>query len=186
MKRPTFATFAVAGAIVATLTACTTSSSTPSTAAGGTAGGATGGSAGTTSGAAGATSGSQAGRSAPAAGSAATPTVAPAVCKQRYDTWQQGPGKGLVVTLSNVGSASVVADAQALSTALKNAQPALERAAQHPMPVCADPKGYWMTLLMHVNAAAGSKEAASRTAAMRGVPTVTRALLAELKHTETS
>jgi len=177
-------TFAVAGAIIATLTACTTSSS-PSSTAGNTAGNTAGGAAGATSGAAGAASGSQTGHSTPAAGSAGTPTstVAPAVCKQRYDTWQQGPGKGLVVTLSSVGSASVIADAQALSTALKKAQPALARAAQHPLPACADPKGYWLALLMHVNAAAGSKGSASRTAAMRGVPTVTRGLLAELKHT---
>jgi hypothetical protein len=164
-------TFAVAGVIVATLSACTNSSS-PSSAAGATAG------------AVGAASGSQTGRSAPPAAQAATPAVAPAACKQRYDTWRQGPGKGLVGTLSNVGSATVVADAQALTIALKKAQPALARAAQHPMPTCADPRGYWVALLMHVNAAAGSNGPASRTAAMKGVPAVTHALLAELKHTE--
>lgn len=160
-------TFAVAGAIVATLTACTTSSSPSSTAAA-------------------ASSGSQTGHSAPAAGSAVTPSVAPAVCKQRYDSWQRGPGKGLVGTLSDVGSASVVADPHALTTALEKAQSALAVAAQHPMPACADPQGYWIALLMHVNAAAGSKDPASQTAAMRGVPAVTRGLLAELNHTEAS
>jgi hypothetical protein len=50
------------------------------------------------------------------------------------------------------------------------------------MPACADPEGYWPVLLMHVNAAAASTaSAATVTAAMKGVPKLTRELNTELK-----
>jgi hypothetical protein len=66
---------------------------------------------------------------------------------------------------------------------LKKTRPALTRAARYPMPACADPKGYWAALLMHVNAAAASTAStATLTAAMKGVPTLARELNAELQH----
>jgi hypothetical protein len=55
------------------------------------------------------------------------------------------------------------------------------------MPACADPKGFWTALLMHVNAAASTKSSGSGTAsitlALKGVPTIERELSGELKNT---
>jgi hypothetical protein len=50
------------------------------------------------------------------------------------------------------------------------------------MPACADPKGYWAVLLMHVNAAAtGPGSGSSFRTAMNGVPMLTQELVTELK-----
>jgi hypothetical protein len=69
-----------------------------------------------------------------------------------------------------------------LTVALEKARPAVARAARHPIPACADPRGYWDVLLMHVNAAATSKGAASTArAAMKGVREIDHELRAELK-----
>jgi hypothetical protein len=155
--------FVAASAAVAGLTACTSSapSATPASSPAATS--------------------SQSGPSSPAV----TMPAVPARCKQAYDTWQQGEGKGLVAALSAVGSAGQAGDIQVLRSVLKKTKPALTRAARYPMPTCADPKGYWPVLLMHVNAAAASSgSAATLTAAMKGVPTLTRELNAELRRTE--
>jgi hypothetical protein len=72
-----------------------------------------------------------------------------------------------------------------LTAVLKKAEPAVARAARYPMPACADPKGYWEPLLMHINAAAASTgSASSLRAAMKGVPMITRELVAELNRTD--
>ena len=69
-----------------------------------------------------------------------------------------------------------------LTTTLKKARPAVVRAARYPVPACADPRGYWNVLLMHVNAAVGStRSASSARAAMKGVPAIEKQLTAELK-----
>ncbi len=117
-----------------------------------------------------------------AATPAATHPVSAAQCRQQYGTWQQGPGKGLIATLGTIGAAGAAGDTGALRVALRNAGPALTRAASHPLPACADPKGYWTVLLMHVSAAAGTKSAAALTMAMNGVPVLIRELTAELQH----
>lgn len=114
----------------------------------------------------------------------ATHSVVAVNCKQQYDTWKNGPGKGVVARLSAVSSAETAGDVQALTAALKNAEPALARAARHPLPGCADPKGYWEVLLMHINAATGTRSASSLRAAMTGVPKITRELIAELNHAD--
>lgn len=124
----------------------------------------------------------------PSAATASTPapthSATLADCRQQYNTWQQGPGKGLVATLSAVGSAAKAGDSHALTTELKAARPVVARAAKYPVPSCADPKGYWTVLLMHVNAAAASTgSASSLQAAINGVPTITNALTAELQRT---
>lgn len=122
---------------------------------------------------------------APAGSPTVTHTVGLVSCKQQYDAWKQGSGNGLVSTLSAVGSADKSGNAQLLTTALKRAEPAVARAARYPMPACADPKGYWEVLLMHVNAATASTgSASSLKAAMDGVPTITRDLLTELKRVD--
>ena len=64
-------------------------------------------------------------------------------------------------------------DPHVLKAALKKARPAVASAARHPMPGCADPRGYWYVLLMHVNAAAAKGSSASSIrAAMQGVPQI--------------
>ena len=105
-------------------------------------------------------------------------------CKQQYDTWKNGPGKGLVAQLSAVSSAETAGNVQTLTAALKNAEPALARATRHPLPGCADPKGYWEVLLMHINAAAGTRSASTLRAAMTGVPKITHELIAELNRAD--
>ena len=52
------------------------------------------------------------------------------------------------------------------------------------MPACADPRGYWIVLLMHMNAIADSKgSVSSKQAALKGVPKIEQELTAELKAT---
>ncbi len=115
---------------------------------------------------------------------AATISIAPAMCRQQYDAWKQGTGKGLIAALSAVGSAGQAGDIHMLRAVLKRTKPALTRAARYPMPTCADPKGYWPALLMHVNAAASTGSVATIMTALKGVPTLTRELKTELKRTE--
>jgi hypothetical protein len=105
-------------------------------------------------------------------------------CRQQYSAWANGQGKGLIAALSAVSSAATAGETHVLTVALKNAKPAVARAAQHPMPTCADPKGYWSVLLMHVNAAASGKGSPrSVRAAMKGVPEIEHQLTAELNRT---
>jgi hypothetical protein len=110
--------------------------------------------------------------------------IAPVSCSQQYRTWTHGEGKGLMGALNAVTSAATAGDAQVLSAALKQARPAVARAGQSPIPACADPRGYWNALLMHVNAAvAGTGSASSARAAMQDVPKIHHKLLAEVQQT---
>ena len=119
----------------------------------------------------------------PAAASASHGSVrVPVSCSQQYNTWEQGHGKGLIATLNAVSSAETAGDAQVLMTTLNTSRPAIATAARHPVPACADPRGYWDVLLMHVSAAAATKSSASSVqAAMQGVPELEHQLTAELK-----
>jgi hypothetical protein len=122
----------------------------------------------------------------PAQRAASQPATAsapvPAKCRAQYGSWLQGPGKGLVAALSAVGVADAAGNTQQVRAALDNARPAVARAARYPMPACADPGGYWMVLLMHVNAAAtGTGSPSGVRTAMNGVPDITQELMAELK-----
>jgi len=86
--------------------------------------------------------------------------------------------------LNSVTSAATAGDKQALTAALTQARPAVARAAQHPIPACADPRGYWSVLLMHVNAAVSSNGGASSVhAAMQDVPKIHHSLVAEVRQT---
>jgi hypothetical protein len=108
--------------------------------------------------------------------------VAPVSCKQQYVAWERGHGKKLIAALNAVSSAGAAGDAHVLTTALKKAKSAVARAPRHPMPACADPRGYLSVLLMHVNAAAASGSSASSVrAAMAGVPKIEHELTAELR-----
>ena len=118
-----------------------------------------------------------------------TVTQAPVLvnCPKEYETWKQGPAGKLTSTLKAVDAANTSGDTSTLATMLRQAGPAVDKAARHPIPACADPKGYWTALMMHVNAAvasAGSASgAASTTLALKGVPELERELNAELKTT---
>jgi hypothetical protein len=71
-----------------------------------------------------------------------------------------------------------------LTIALKRTRPAVARATHHPVPACADPKGYWDVLLMHVTAAAASTgSSSSARAAMKDVPKIEHQLVGEVKST---
>ena len=124
---------------------------------------------------------------------AAAPAAAPAShrnppvpvsCSKQYDSWQHGPGKGLIAALHAVSTADTAGGTHVLTAALQKARPAVARAARHPVPACADPMGYWDVLLMHLSAAtAGGSSASSARAAMTGVPKIEHELAAELRHT---
>ena len=126
-------------------------------------------------------------------GHGASPTAAPTnhasvrvpvSCSKQYSTWKLGPGKGLTAALDAVSSAETAGNAQALTSKLKETRSAVSWAAHHPVPACADPRGYWDVLLMHVTAAAASTHsAASMRAAMKNVPEVEHQLTAELRQT---
>ncbi len=108
----------------------------------------------------------------------------PVSCGEQYSAWAHGHGKGLVATVAAVSSAATAGDSHALKAALKKARRAVALAARHPMPGCADPRGYWYVLLMHVNAAAAKgNPVSSRRAALHGLPHIEHQLTAELKQT---
>jgi hypothetical protein len=119
--------------------------------------------------------------------SAATPSAAPVNCPQAYAAWRHGHAKKFVSAIDAVDSASRTQDAAELSAALKKARSAVAKAARYPMPACADPRGYWTALLMHVNAAAGTGHSPSGRAsialALKGIATLQHELGAELKRT---
>jgi hypothetical protein len=108
----------------------------------------------------------------------------PVSCGEQYHAWAHRHGKGLVAKLDAVSSAAMAGNPHALGAALQRARPAVASAARHPMPGCADPRGYWNVLLMHVNAAAAKHSSASTVrAAMQGVPQIQHQLTTELKQT---
>ncbi len=120
------------------------------------------------------------------AGPAVAPGAAPVPvsCGQQYRAWEHGPGAGVVAALRTVSAASTAGNTKVLTDALQKTKPAVARGARYPVPACADPRGYWSVLLMHVNAAVASKGSASTVrAAMQGVPGIEKELTAELQAT---
>ncbi|HET7355113.1 MAG TPA: hypothetical protein VFJ09_00385 [Nocardioidaceae bacterium] len=116
----------------------------------------------------------------------ATPAAhrTPISCSEQYRTWTHGAGKGVMHALAAVTSATTGSDAHALAAALKKARPKVARAAEQPIPACADPRGYWSVLLMHVNpAVAGDGSSSSVRAALRDVPKIHHQLLSEVRQT---
>lgn len=108
--------------------------------------------------------------------------IAPVSCSQQYRTWNDNEGKGLMSALDAVTSAATARHGHVLTAALKQARPAVSKGARHPIPACADPRGYWNVLLMHLNAAvAGKASASSVRAAMQDVPKIHRQLVLEVK-----
>jgi ABC-type phosphate/phosphonate transport system substrate-binding protein len=120
------------------------------------------------------------------AGHAAAPGNAPVPvsCSQQYRTWEQGKGTGLIDALQAVSVATTAGNAKVLAVTLKKARPAVARAARYPVPACADPRGYWSVLLMHVNAAVASTgSVSSARTALKGVPEIEKELTAEIQAT---
>jgi hypothetical protein len=122
-----------------------------------------------------------------APGDKASSPVVPVSCSRQYNAWSHHQGRGLMAALRAVSSAQTTGSTHVLLAALRKAEPAVTRAARHPIPACADPRGYWAVLLMHVNAAVGSTHSASGVrAAMKDVPQIQHKLAAELKQTARS
>ena len=87
-----------------------------------------------------------------------------------------------MAALGAVSTAGTAGDAPGLTAALQKARPVVAQAARHPIPACADPRGYWDVLLMHVTAAAATKDSTSSVqAAIKDVPGIEHQLTAELK-----
>ena len=125
---------------------------------------------------------------APAAAPASQGTTSaartPVSCSQQYHTWKHGQGQGLIAAVHAVSVAGTAGDPQALTVALKKAGPVVAKATHYPIPACADPRGYWDVLLMHVNAAVDSRHSpSSARAAMKGVSKIEHELTAEVKST---
>ena len=119
---------------------------------------------------------------APASHGTAPATGTPVSCSHQYHSWTHGQGKKLIAALHAVSAAGTARDPQTLKAALKKARPTVVKAAHHPIPACADPRGYWPVLLMHVNAAVGGKSSASSLqAAMKDVPEIEHSLAVEVR-----
>jgi hypothetical protein len=122
-----------------------------------------------------------------AAASSRPPAATAASCSRQFRTWRDSRGKGLLAAFHAVSMAGRSPGTHRLTVALKRARPAVARATQHPVPACADPRGYWSVLLMHVNAAVTSKASpASVRAAMQGVPVIEHRLMLELRQNSSS
>lgn len=106
----------------------------------------------------------------------------PVGCADQYRGWVRGEGKGVMTALDTVAAAARGSDGRALKHALTQARPAVVRGTAHPIPACADPRGYWDVLLMHVNAAvSGQASGAGLRAALQDVPKIHRQLVIEVK-----
>lgn len=137
------------------------------------------------------TSGTSAAQSGTSASPSSTATahhgVAAIACPKSYGAWKNGPGKEVIAAVNAVVTVSSGGDLQAQEAALRKAAPAVDAAGSHPIPACADPKGYWDALMLHVNAAAESLKSATGTTslklALKDVPQLERDLKAEVKLT---
>lgn len=124
-----------------------------------------------------------------------TPSAAPAhhagavtvpiSCNRQYRDWTHAEGKGVMHALAAVTHDAAGKRARRhLIHDLTQVRRAVATASRHPIPACADPRGYWDVLLMHVNAAvsAGGSPADAR-AAMQDVAYLHRRLLSEIART---
>lgn len=116
---------------------------------------------------------------------------APVSCSRQYRDWTHTDGKGVMHALAAVTRDASITHAHqrgngthALGHDLARFRRAVADAARHPIPACADPRGYWDVLLMHVNAAAaGANSASSVRAAMHDVPNLHHHLVVEVART---
>ena len=134
------------------------------------------------------TSATQSGASASPASTTTTSHGAVSIaCPKSYGVWKSGPAKEVIAAVNAVVTASSSGDMQDQEAALRTAAPTIDVAASHPIPACADPKGYWDALMLHVNAAAESLKSATGTKslelALKDVPQLDREFKAEVKRT---
>jgi hypothetical protein len=108
-------------------------------------------------------------------------------CPQRYAAWENGPANKIITAVHAVVTSSTGRNIRVQEAALKNAVSTVDSAAKYPIPECADPKGYWNALLMHVNAAAESFQSAGTSSSVKvaliAAPQLERDLGTELKQT---
>jgi hypothetical protein len=127
----------------------------------------------------------------PATAAASAPRAA---CHAQYEAWKHGParaaGKALVTQLRAVQAAASAQDIPRLRAALKRVGSAAAASASHPMPLCADPHGYWPAILTRLRSAADNAGSAQGLSAvllailpLREVPALESKLSAELKQT---
>jgi hypothetical protein len=123
-------------------------------------------------------------------GSAASP---PRSCLQQYRSWNVGPahaaGENLVAALNGVEAANAALDNSTTNTALKRAGTAASTLARYPIPKCADPKGYWRSVLVQIQTAAHSSSTSGQGAlvsaavVLHNMPALDLKLADELKQT---
>jgi hypothetical protein len=127
-----------------------------------------------------------------AAGPAAS--ASPASCHALYEAWKHGPadvaGKALVAQFRAVAAAGKAADIPHLVTALKRAGTGAADLERHPMPHCADPRGYWPAILTRIRSAADNAGSGSGLGGLllamvplKQVPGLLGKLAAELRRT---
>jgi hypothetical protein len=115
--------------------------------------------------------GAQPTASVPAAAVTVRPVaVASPSCKEQYSTWKKGsagaPGKNLIAALKAVQSAGNSDDIPDLTAALKKAGTAAVVLRRYPMPACADPHGYWNSILDRIKAAGDNAGTSSGLSAL--------------------
>ena len=115
-------------------------------------------------------------------------------CLQQYRLWSSGPahaaGENLTAALNILQAASSASDIGATSAALKRAGVAARTLAQSPIPACADPRGYWRTVLVRIQDAADNAGTSQGQGAltiaqgvMKQMPELERKLATELQVT---
>jgi hypothetical protein len=124
-------------------------------------------------------------------GAASSPSTS---CLLQYRLWNTGPahaaGENLVAALNTLEAATSASDIPTTAAALKRAGTAARTLEHYPIPVCADPKGYWHAVLARIRAAAdnagtsdGQGALTLAEVALKQMPTLERKLAAELKGT---
>ena len=115
-------------------------------------------------------------------------------CKQQYAAWKAGPGKPEAAAIETDARALIAAgkaeDIKSMDTALEKIGADASADEAHPMPACADPKGYWNQYLAAMVAAGDNASATpglggilTAEAPMKPLNSIEAKLHAELKRT---
>jgi len=96
----------------------------------------------------------------------------------------------MVAALNTLEAATPASDVPTTAAALKRAGRAARTMQHYPIPVCADPKGYWQAVLARIRVAAdgagasgGQQTLALAETALRQLPALERKLAIELQGT---
>lgn len=115
-------------------------------------------------------------------------------CKQQYAGWKTGPARPAAVRLAHdfakVRSAARSQDIVTMTSALKTVGSDAAALQAYPIPVCADPAGYWGQMVSRLQAAGDNAGTATglgaliaAAAPLQGVTGIENKLNAELKRT---